>query len=218
MAWLSSPVYRSARRYDRLLSLLHGAGYEDRFRRIGERLRPDAWVLDVGCGTCRLAELLPPTMRYTGLDLNRHFVDDARERGLDARCSDVLDVAGYPEGPDVVVVSDMLHHVVPRQREFVAALGRLESHDLVICETLTTGSNALQRLAGLLIDNDGINDFRARLRFHLFEEFTEESLRALVLGAVPGRVPEIEVVLNPGEVRRGVRFHTLTAFFPRAGR
>jgi SAM-dependent methyltransferase len=206
-------MYGSASLYDRILSFLHGEGYEDRFQRIAACLPANAWVLDVGCGTCHMAELLPAGMRYTGLDLNRGFVAAARDRGIDARIGDVLDVAAYPEGPTAVVVSDMLHHIVPHESLFLRKLGRALRSDLVICETLTTGSNALQRVAGLLLDNDGFNDFRARLRFHLWGEFTEESLTELLKQAIPTPAPRIQCTENPGKVRRGMRFHTLLAHY-----
>lgn len=208
---LRSPMYGSSSLYDRVLSFLHGEGYEDRFRRIGERLPADSWVLDVGCGTCHLADFLPPTMRYTGIDLNRGFVADAKARGLDARIGDVLDVQGYPRGPNTVVVSDMLHHIVPNERRFLGDLGRGMRDDLMVCETLTEGSNRLQRVAGLLLDNDGFNDFRARLKFHLWGEFTRETLGALLSETIPDLEPWLDFRRNPGEVRRGVRFFTLTA-------
>ncbi len=210
---LRSPMYGSSSLYNRILSFLHGDGYEDRFQRIAARLPADAWVLDVGCGTCHMAALLPAGMRYTGLDLNQRFVADARARGIDARIGDVLDVSSYPEGPTAVVVSDMLHHIVPHEESFLRQLGQALRSDLVICETLTTGSNALQRVAGLLLDNDGFNDFRARLRFHLWGEFTEASLTALLNRAIPAPPPRIECTENPGKVRRGMRFHTLLAHY-----
>ena len=213
MAWLRSPMYRWNSLYDRVLSTLHGEGYEDRFRSIVDALPRDAWILDVGCGTCHLANVLPSSMGYTGIDLNEHFLSAARERGLDARSHDVLDVASYPSGPTAIVVSDMLHHVVPHQGEFLANLGRHLRADLLICETITTGANPLQRVAGLLLDNDGINDFRARLRFHLFEEFTRETLTAQVLAAIPAPEPEITFWANPGRSRRGIQFFTLIAHF-----
>ncbi len=212
---LRSPMYGSSSLYDRVLSILHGEGYEDRFRRIAAALPEQAWVLDVGCGTCHLAEFLPPAMRYTGIDLNRRFVADARARGLDARCADVLDVDGYPGEPGAVVVSDMLHHIVPRQERFLTDLGRGLRDDLVVCETLTSGSNALQRLAGLLLDNDGFNDFRARLHFHLFGEFTRDSLSELLRRAISAPAPRIECRPNPGKARRGVSFSTLIAHYRR---
>ncbi len=208
---LRSPMYGSSSLYDRVLSFLHGDGYEDRFRRIGERLPNDSWVLDVGCGTCHLADFLPPTMRYTGIDLNERFVADAKARGLDACIADVLDVEGYPKGPSAVIVSDMLHHIVPNERGFLGDLGREMRDDLLVCETLTQGSNPLQRVAGLLLDNDGFNDFRARLKFHLFDEFTRETLSALLSETIPAPAPWLDCRRNPGEARRGVRFFTLTA-------
>lgn len=208
-------MYGSTRLYDRILSFLHGEGYADRFLQIGQALPPDSWVLDVGCGTCHMAELLPPTMRYTGLDLNKKFVSEAQARGMDARIGDVLDVDAYPVGPTAIVVSDMLHHLVPREQIFLQHLGSGLRQDLLICETLTEGSNALQRVAGLLLDNDGFNDFRARLRFHLWGEYNEESLTQLLHEAIPAPAPTIRCTRNPGKVRRGVRFSTLLAHYRR---
>lgn len=213
MVWLRSPMYRWSGLYDRVLSTLHGEGYEDRFRSIVNALPDDAWILDVGCGTCHLADVLPASMKYTGIDLNEHFLATARDRGLDARSHNVLDVPSYPSGPTAIVVSDMLHHVVPHQGDFLADLGRHLRSDLLICETITVGANALQRVAGLLLDNDGINDFRARLRFHLFEEFTRETLTSQIHSAIPNPLPEISFWANPGDSRRGIRFFTLIAHF-----
>lgn len=44
------------------------------------RPRPNARVLDIGCGPADLLEYLPPTVRYTGFDASQSYIDAASKR------------------------------------------------------------------------------------------------------------------------------------------
>jgi ubiquinone/menaquinone biosynthesis C-methylase UbiE len=80
----------------------------------------DARVLDVGCGTGRLAVALAPHVgQVTGVDLTPAMLDQARAlqartglRNLDWRQADVTALPFADAAFDLVTCSAMLHHVV----------------------------------------------------------------------------------------------------------
>jgi len=86
-----------------------------------KRIRQDATVLDVGCGTGRVTELLlalVPRGRVLAIDASENMVMLARLR-LDARaevwCQDVLDLE-LAEPVDVIVSTATLHWVSDHER------------------------------------------------------------------------------------------------------
>jgi len=80
-------------------------------------LTPDALVVDVGCGTGWVLQLLPRSVRYIGIDRNRAYIDQARDEYVDRpaaefRCDDVsLASAGVDFSADAVLAIGLLHHL-----------------------------------------------------------------------------------------------------------
>jgi SAM-dependent methyltransferase len=76
--------------------------------RAGER------VLDLGCGTAELLDVLPP-VDYLGFDINPRYIDAARQRyGSRGRfeCADIRDADISGEQPfDLVLAVGLLHHL-----------------------------------------------------------------------------------------------------------
>lgn len=71
-----------------------------------------ASILEVGCGEGRLAaELQAAGFQVEAVDRSADAVAAARERGVDARCIDVLEFDGGPY--DAVLFTRSLHHVWP---------------------------------------------------------------------------------------------------------
>lgn len=67
-------------------------------------------ILDAGCGTGRLGQLLQPFGRVVGCDLSPRALDYSRRRGLDVFAAD-LNTAELGEGRyDVVTAIDVLYH------------------------------------------------------------------------------------------------------------
>src|SRR5690349_2976398 len=86
-----------------------------------EGVAPDATVLDVGCGTGRVTELLlelVPRGRVLALDASMEMVEVARSRlggRAEVWCQDVLDLALSPP-VDVIVSTAALHWVLDHDR------------------------------------------------------------------------------------------------------
>ncbi|MBN2053378.1 class I SAM-dependent methyltransferase [bacterium] len=182
---LKSLFYRDARKYDQLLYALHGEAYDMRFKRIAAHLSPGDKVLDIGCGTCHLASFMPPETTYLGMDLNQRFLQQAAARGIATRCADLFDVTAYPREYTTAVMVDMMHHLVPRGREFLTQLGGLGYERLLICESVTSGAKPWERVLAAWVDRDGFSSFWQRVKHHLYEEYTVDSLKRLFEETLP---------------------------------
>lgn len=83
-------------------------------------------VLDVGCGPGTNAGHFSSS-DYVGIDLNRHYIEDARRRhGRDFRVADATEFS-VPEGErfDFILINSFLHHIPDRPvRELLANLRR----------------------------------------------------------------------------------------------
>jgi SAM-dependent methyltransferase len=79
------------------------------FRDVTRHFRPDARLLDVGCGTGWLADHFAD---YSGLDGSPDAVAAAAERGRNVQLHDVAEPLPLPDASfDGVVMKDLLEHV-----------------------------------------------------------------------------------------------------------
>ncbi len=213
---MRSWLYRKAERYDKMLRMLHGDTLGRRFSAIAELVGEHKRVLDLGAGTCALAGHLHPSCRYLGAELNPTFRAHAQARGLEVIALDVFDFGNYPRRVDVIVAGDLLHHLIPNQRHFLRGVGRHGAAQIIICESYPYGARLSTRILGPILDNDGFNNLPARIKHHLFDEFTEQRLRREMLDALPERRAEIKMLserTQPGKERRG--WDTIVASFVR---
>jgi len=72
-----SLIYSHASIYEAVMRALYGRGYDERFRAVAELIAEGSSVLDVCCGPGTLFHryLKAKGVRYTGLDINQHFVE-----------------------------------------------------------------------------------------------------------------------------------------------
>ena len=104
-------------------------------------LRPisGARLLDLGCGTGRILQFLPP-LEYWGLDDNPHYIEYAKKkRRSDAKfvCADLRDTWPVQGSFDLVMATGLLHHlpdaevveVLKRTRSLLSGQGRLVTFD-----------------------------------------------------------------------------------------
>jgi SAM-dependent methyltransferase len=125
LRWLLRAEDDLARAVDRA-SVAYGGGVHPKHRLIGyheffvRNIRAGERVLDVGCGSGEVAADIAarvPGCHVTGVDLSAERIQRARERHQDSNLvfvqGDVLQTV--PPGRfDVVVLSNVLEHVVPR--------------------------------------------------------------------------------------------------------
>ena len=75
--------------------------------------RPEATVLDVGCGTGELAQLMSQNnLKVTAIDAHEKAVEKAKALGVDARCIEFLQYQNNSQF-DLIVFSRSFHHIHP---------------------------------------------------------------------------------------------------------
>lgn len=101
-----------AEEYDSSISLHVMAHLTARRVDLAHSLVPAGKVLDVGCGTGRFLESLPPCYEPSGVDVSLGMLEIAREKGLD-----VVQAGGeslpFEDGSfDLVTTFAVLHHLI----------------------------------------------------------------------------------------------------------
>lgn len=101
--------------YDAFQALVGGARARRRICDEYFEIRAGMSVLDVGCGTSEILDLLPEGVRYFGIDLAQPYIDAARarygERGSFS-CADITLLAPDDLPPcDLAIAIGVLHHL-----------------------------------------------------------------------------------------------------------
>ncbi|MEL6182397.1 MAG: class I SAM-dependent methyltransferase [Myxococcota bacterium] len=111
-AILSHPII-----YEAVQRLLGVHRYRTRLARDLLRAQPGMRVLDIGCGPGDLIPFLPSGIVYTGFDLSKPYIDQARRRFSDRniafRCIDINE-ATFPTGTPpftLAIALGLLHHL-----------------------------------------------------------------------------------------------------------
>src|SRR5262249_8124388 len=100
--------------YEGVMRLLYGCGYEERFHALAELIAEGSSVLDVCCGPGTLYHryLKAKRVHYTGLDINRHFIERLSASGATGIIWDLNDSQPLPRA-DYVVIQSSLYHFLP---------------------------------------------------------------------------------------------------------
>ena len=117
MAALTQRARDSLPLVDLARMLVTGSNPAQHDRRLAAEIERGAhrFVLDIGCGDARLLRFTRPD-RYVGLDLHRASLERARRTrgaaGVELIEADITktDLTAW-RGPDVVVISNLLHHI-----------------------------------------------------------------------------------------------------------
>ncbi len=138
-----SLVYRSAFLYESVMLGLYGRHYTSRYRAIAELIPTGSSVVDLCCGPGTLYDryLRHKSVDYTGLDLNRRFVDRVVRRGgrgqvRDLHADDPLPTADY------LVMHASLYHFLPDPSPVVERMCRAARNEVIIGEPIRNLSSS----------------------------------------------------------------------------
>ena len=172
---MNSLLYQNPLLYERLLSVLHGKSWKKRYELMAKLVGKNKKVLDLGCGSCVLVKYLDQSCEYIGIEANTKFVRYAQEKNLNIIHGDIFEV-DFPKA-DIVVISDILHHIIPKQEQLIKKA--LESASvLIICEPkhgkgICNWISSNKLFFKLFGDNDGINRYEEMMAW----EYSESALR-----------------------------------------
>ena len=168
--------YKFANAYNILISIVDRGITEKKFLLMSKLIGKDKKVFELGCGTSFLSNYLDESCSYVGWDLNENFVNNCKKRGLKVYQKNIFDFKDYPES-DVIIMSDVLHHVVPRDKELIRE-AKKRTKKLIITEP-RTGLKFSHRgvpfcvyelFDKILGDNDGINPLEHRIKWGFANE------------------------------------------------
>lgn len=101
--------------YEIFLRLFSASDSGERFVNEFINPKPNARILDIGCGTAAVLEYLPKSIDYTGYDLNPEYIKYASKRFNERGkfyCKSISDLDFKKnETFDIVLVKGLLHHI-----------------------------------------------------------------------------------------------------------
>ncbi len=126
-----------------------------------------ATVLEPCCGPAPIIDFLDKNTSFSGFDINHVFIDSLKEKGIDAKKRDAMDLESYKKA-DVVLLCDALHHIAPKnQKQLIENSYRSAKKKLIICDPYridNPGENRLKKkISGFVhdyMDKDGSNQVR----------------------------------------------------------
>lgn len=120
-----SLIYRHIVLYRLLMNLLYLGKYKRRFASVIAHLKtlpPGSRILELCFGDIYIADFCRKAgYKWTGLDINEHFIFRARKLGFDARHADLSSPVRLPQA-DVCVMMGSLYHFHSKAEAIVATM------------------------------------------------------------------------------------------------
>jgi len=142
---------------------MHGENFRKRYGYISKNIEKDSNVLDIGCGTGILGNLIAEKCNYLGIDLNDKFLNFASGRGLKVFKCNIFNFKKYSKDIDIIVACDILHHVYPRHKALLEKIGKV-AKKIIVCEPYKCKekdrirfSEKFNIVLDAIFDSDGIN-------------------------------------------------------------
>jgi SAM-dependent methyltransferase len=181
------------RRYAKYVSLLK------------ERVKGKSRLLEIGCYTAELAELLPKNIDYVGVDFDEAALEIAASKGRNVRKLDFNTHAlEFKEKFDIIIAAEVLEHLLDPARLMVQISNVLKEDGLVIF-SLPNENTLYHRLVCLL--GFGIDLCSFQLYKHLHFPTLRQSVQ-FVSGYF--RIIKKDYYINPRG--KGARFEKLGMF------
>jgi SAM-dependent methyltransferase len=132
-----SLIYSAAPIYEGVMRLLYGCRYDERFRSLAELIAEGSSVLDVCCGPGTLYQryLKAKRVRYTGLDINRHFTERLSASGAIGITWDLNESRPLPRA-EYVVIQSSLYHFLPNPSIVIERMIAAAEKQVLIAEPI----------------------------------------------------------------------------------
>jgi SAM-dependent methyltransferase len=171
-----SLIYRSAPIYEAVMRLLYGRWYDERYRSLADLIAEGSSVLDVCCGPGTLFHryLKAKGVHYTGLDINRHFIDRLCAGGASGVIWNLKEDRPLPRA-EYVTIQSSLYHFLPDASSVVERMIAAAENQVLIAEPIrNVADSGIRPLAFLArkLTNPGTGDQSSR--------FSEGKLDALM--------------------------------------
>jgi SAM-dependent methyltransferase len=134
---VGSLIYSAAPIYEGVMRLLYGCRYDERFRSLAELIAEGSSVLDVCCGPGTLYQryLKAKRVRYTGLDINRHFTERLSASGAIGITWDLNESRPLPRA-EYVVIQSSLYHFLPNPSIVIERMIAAAEKQVLIAEPI----------------------------------------------------------------------------------
>lgn len=159
-------MYRFPRLYNFLmLSPILDIHYQTQLNLIARVVGKNKKVFDLACGTGLLSNFLDKSCVYSGIDLNKNFINFAGSNGLNVEFGNIFDEKFYPKNVDFIVISHVLHHIHPDEEKLLK-IAKKHAKKVIVIEGVIQNkiSYIWNKLAGkfkfifdIFGDNDGVN-------------------------------------------------------------
>lgn len=153
--------YRFPLIYKFFIRFLHNKKVVDVFNQeVGKNNK----VFDIAAGFGQMADYIDSSNKYSGIDLNKHFVKYGKSKGLELKIGNVFDEKVYKKS-DVIIAVDLIHHLpLSKLKPLFEAVFKNTRKKVVIMEptspSLVNIWGPMGKIADrfiMWIDSDGIN-------------------------------------------------------------
>jgi len=145
--------------YELAMLLLYGRHYASRYRAIADLIPNGSSVLDLCCGPALLYHrfLRAKSVQYTGLDINRAFINQLIRRGGNGQAWDLRSEKPLPRA-DYVIMQASLYHFLPDASPVVNRMLEAARKRVIIAEpirNLTTSNSPVLAWLGRVFSDAG---------------------------------------------------------------
>jgi SAM-dependent methyltransferase len=177
MSTSTSIIYKSSLLYEAFLLIRYRGEYRERSEAIAALIPEESSVVDLCCGPATLyfSHLRSKRVSYTGLDINRGFVDRLSARGVKAYLWDVEKSEELPQA-DYLVMQGSLYHFLPDPYPIVDRMLAAAKRSVLLTEpvkNLADSKNPLVSWMASKLTNPGTGDQASRFDEGLFKEFVD---------------------------------------------
>jgi SAM-dependent methyltransferase len=119
------------------MRVLYGTGYNERFRSVAELITEGSSVLDVCCGPGTLFHRYLKTkgVHYTGLDINRNFVERLSAGGATGLIWNLNEARPLPRA-EYVIMQGSLYHFLPEPSSVIERMIVAAERQVLIAEPI----------------------------------------------------------------------------------